>query len=147
MGLKYIYTTQPTEDRVVVIDKEQQRVVEVITTDVMPVQLYYVSSTDQVRSNIQYVKHRTGSPMQSISISEQSKDTIHVGRVKMGSIHMQIPSLMYRETLPKLLMFIFNDRRFHVGVDDLKGSGAPCQNPYSKGYVLTCQILSEINKS
>uniref|UniRef100_H2ZG17 Follistatin-related protein 5 n=1 Tax=Ciona savignyi TaxID=51511 RepID=H2ZG17_CIOSA len=47
-GSRFVYAAQPTENRVVVVDLRLERVVEVLATDPMPVELYYVASTDQL---------------------------------------------------------------------------------------------------
>nr|XP_039272923.1 follistatin-related protein 5-like isoform X1 [Styela clava] len=66
VGYRFIYVAQPTEDRIIVVDKQLQRVVEVITTDLMPVELYYVKSTDQVFVVCWADSLRTGSLIQVI---------------------------------------------------------------------------------
>nr|XP_018913078.1 PREDICTED: follistatin-related protein 5-like isoform X1 [Bemisia tabaci] len=45
---RYIYVTQPTKDRVLVISKIQMVVVDVVATDSYPVALHYVPHLDQV---------------------------------------------------------------------------------------------------
>lgn len=43
-----MYVTQPERDRVLIISKIQMVVVDVVTTDKYPVELYYVPHLDQV---------------------------------------------------------------------------------------------------
>ncbi|KAL1123314.1 hypothetical protein AAG570_002400 [Ranatra chinensis] len=45
---RYVYVTQPTKDRVLVISKIQMVVVDVVVTDKRPVALHYVPHLDQV---------------------------------------------------------------------------------------------------
>ncbi|GAB6019625.1 hypothetical protein CHUAL_001187 [Chamberlinius hualienensis] len=45
---RYIYVSQPSKDRLLVISKTQMVVVDVIVTDKIPVQLFYVAHLDQV---------------------------------------------------------------------------------------------------
>ncbi|XP_049812888.1 follistatin-related protein 5-like [Schistocerca nitens] len=45
---RYVYVAQPRNDRVLVISKIQMVVVDVVTTDKMPVELHYVPHLDQV---------------------------------------------------------------------------------------------------
>ncbi|MBN3302582.1 FSTL4 protein, partial [Amia calva] len=45
---KYIYATQPVQDRVLIIDTQAQKVVQVVETDPVPVKLHYDKSHDQV---------------------------------------------------------------------------------------------------
>ncbi|XP_049811271.1 follistatin-related protein 5-like isoform X1 [Schistocerca nitens] len=45
---RYVYVAQPHKDRVLVISKIQMVVVDVVTTDKMPVELHYVPHLDQV---------------------------------------------------------------------------------------------------
>ncbi|XP_012252708.2 follistatin-related protein 5-like isoform X2 [Athalia rosae] len=45
---RYVYVSQPEKDRILVISKIQMVVVDVVATDKYPVELYYVSSLDQV---------------------------------------------------------------------------------------------------
>uniref|UniRef100_F6YQM8 Follistatin-related protein 5 n=1 Tax=Ciona intestinalis TaxID=7719 RepID=F6YQM8_CIOIN len=66
VGSRFVYVAQPRENRVVVVDLRLQRVVEVLATDPLPVELHYVRSTDQLfvhcwvdatrdRSNLQII--------------------------------------------------------------------------------------------
>ncbi|MGH0132208.1 UNVERIFIED_CONTAM: hypothetical protein FKN15_048935 [Acipenser sinensis] len=45
---KYIYATQPVQNRVLIVDTQAQKVVQVVETDPMPVKLHYDKSHDQV---------------------------------------------------------------------------------------------------
>ncbi|KFP45272.1 Follistatin-related protein 5, partial [Chlamydotis macqueenii] len=45
---KFIYVTQPTLDRVLVVDVQSQKVVQAVSTDPVPVKLHYDKSHDQV---------------------------------------------------------------------------------------------------
>ena len=56
-GSKFVYAAQPDENRVVAIDVELQRVVEVLGTDPLPSSLFYVKSTDQVSKHFSWGVH------------------------------------------------------------------------------------------
>ncbi|XP_041078756.1 follistatin-related protein 5-like isoform X2 [Polyodon spathula] len=45
---KYIYATQPVQNRVLIVDTQAQKVVQVVETDPVPVKLHYDKSHDQV---------------------------------------------------------------------------------------------------
>ncbi|XP_056658813.1 follistatin-related protein 5 isoform X3 [Monodelphis domestica] len=45
---KFIYVTQPTLDRVLIVDVQSQKVVQAVSTDPVPVKLHYDKSHDQV---------------------------------------------------------------------------------------------------
>ncbi|XP_062837327.1 follistatin-related protein 5 isoform X1 [Anolis carolinensis] len=45
---KFIYVTQPTLDRVLIVDVQSQKVVQAVNTDPVPVKLHYDKSHDQV---------------------------------------------------------------------------------------------------
>ncbi|XP_060134663.1 follistatin-related protein 5 isoform X3 [Zootoca vivipara] len=45
---KFIYVTQPTLDRVLIVDVQSQKVVQAVSTDPIPVKLHYDKSHDQV---------------------------------------------------------------------------------------------------
>uniref|UniRef100_A0A8D2P5Z5 Follistatin like 5 n=1 Tax=Zosterops lateralis melanops TaxID=1220523 RepID=A0A8D2P5Z5_ZOSLA len=45
---KFIYATQPTLDRVLIVDVQSQKVVQAVSTDPVPVKLHYDKSHDQV---------------------------------------------------------------------------------------------------
>ncbi|XP_068953594.1 follistatin-related protein 5 [Petaurus breviceps papuanus] len=45
---KFIYVTQPTLDRVLIVDVQSQKVVQAVSTDAVPVKLHYDKSHDQV---------------------------------------------------------------------------------------------------
>uniref|UniRef100_A0A8C9SRB5 Follistatin-like 5 n=1 Tax=Scleropages formosus TaxID=113540 RepID=A0A8C9SRB5_SCLFO len=45
---KYIYVTQPTLNRVLIVDVQSQKAVQVVSTDPVPVKLHYDKSHDQV---------------------------------------------------------------------------------------------------
>uniref|UniRef100_A0A8C4KDQ1 Follistatin-related protein 5 n=1 Tax=Dromaius novaehollandiae TaxID=8790 RepID=A0A8C4KDQ1_DRONO len=45
---KFIYVTQPTLDRVLIVDVQSQKVVQAVSTDSVPVKLHYDKSHDQV---------------------------------------------------------------------------------------------------
>ncbi|KFP00870.1 Follistatin-related protein 5, partial [Calypte anna] len=45
---KFIYVTQPTLDRVLIVDVQSQKVVQTVSTDPVPVKLHYDKSHDQV---------------------------------------------------------------------------------------------------
>ncbi|XP_027722723.1 follistatin-related protein 5 isoform X3 [Vombatus ursinus] len=45
---KFIYVTQPTLDRVLIVDVQSQKVVQAVITDPVPVKLHYDKSHDQV---------------------------------------------------------------------------------------------------
>nr|XP_015204904.1 PREDICTED: follistatin-related protein 4 isoform X1 [Lepisosteus oculatus] len=45
---KYIYVTQPIQNKVLIIDTQSQKVVQVVETDPVPVKLHYDKSHDQV---------------------------------------------------------------------------------------------------
>ncbi|XP_066042144.1 follistatin-related protein 5 isoform X2 [Chamaea fasciata] len=45
---KFIYATQPTLDRVLIVDVQSQKVVQAVNTDPVPVKLHYDKSHDQV---------------------------------------------------------------------------------------------------
>uniref|UniRef100_A0A8C6VNY8 Follistatin like 5 n=1 Tax=Naja naja TaxID=35670 RepID=A0A8C6VNY8_NAJNA len=45
---KFIYVTQPTLDRVLIVDVQSQKVVQAVSTDPVPVNLHYDKSHDQV---------------------------------------------------------------------------------------------------
>ncbi|XP_042326411.1 follistatin-related protein 5 isoform X3 [Sceloporus undulatus] len=45
---KFIYVTQPTLDRVLIVDVQSQKVVQAVNTDPVPVKLHYDRSHDQV---------------------------------------------------------------------------------------------------
>ncbi|XP_044535994.1 follistatin-related protein 5 isoform X3 [Gracilinanus agilis] len=45
---KFIYVTQPTLDRILIVDVQSQKVVQAVSTDPVPVKLHYDKSHDQV---------------------------------------------------------------------------------------------------
>ncbi|XP_053258929.1 follistatin-related protein 5 isoform X4 [Podarcis raffonei] len=45
---KFLYVTQPTLDRVLIVDVQSQKVVQAVSTDPIPVKLHYDKSHDQV---------------------------------------------------------------------------------------------------
>uniref|UniRef100_M3XKJ0 Follistatin-related protein 5 n=1 Tax=Latimeria chalumnae TaxID=7897 RepID=M3XKJ0_LATCH len=45
---KYIYVTQPTLNRVLIVDVQAQKAVQIVSTDAVPVKLHYDKSHDQV---------------------------------------------------------------------------------------------------
>ncbi|MFT7806594.1 follistatin-related protein 5-like [Arapaima gigas] len=45
---KYIYVTQPTLNRVLIVDVQSQKAIQVVSTDPVPVKLHYDKSHDQV---------------------------------------------------------------------------------------------------
>ena len=50
VGAAYVYVSQPRLQRVLVVSRRQQLVVDVVQTDKLPVQLHYVPHLDQVGS-------------------------------------------------------------------------------------------------
>jgi hypothetical protein len=45
---RYVYATQPERDRIIIISKVQMVVVDVVSTDKYPVELFHVPHLDQV---------------------------------------------------------------------------------------------------
>ncbi|XP_018591572.1 follistatin-related protein 5-like [Scleropages formosus] len=82
---KYIYVTQPTLNRVLIIDVQSQKAVQAVSTDPLPVKLHYDKSHDQVWLLSWGDEKKTSPTLQVISEASRSSPhhTVHtqpVGR-------------------------------------------------------------------
>ena len=58
VGSRFVYAAQPLESRLIVLEVDLQRVVEVLATSPLPYSLDYVTSNDQVTSSVWW-RHKT----------------------------------------------------------------------------------------
>ncbi|MXQ82173.1 hypothetical protein E5288_WYG007942 [Bos mutus] len=78
---KFIYVTQPTLDRVLVVDVQSQKVVQAVSTDPVPVKLHYDKSHDQVWVLSWGTMEKTSPTLQVITLAS--------GNVPHHTIHTQ----------------------------------------------------------
>ncbi|XP_038611268.1 follistatin-related protein 5 isoform X2 [Tachyglossus aculeatus] len=76
---KFIYVSQPTLDRVLIVDVQSQKVVQAVSTDPVPVKLHYDKSHDQVWVLSWGDMEKTSPTLQVITLasSSVSHHTIH----------------------------------------------------------------------